>query len=138
MSISEEDFIKAAENGQLDIVNQAIDQRININCADVSRGVRQEIDDENINGESEIKFYLYIVSRTPLVGGISLSALPTAAPSSSFFHALMFIIIILLPCSPSSPSFDSHCLFLLFVVIFISCFYSSFLFILPIPIWLAD
>ena len=36
MSIFEEDFIKAAENGQLDIVNQAIDQGVDINCRDVS------------------------------------------------------------------------------------------------------
>ena len=50
MSISEDDFIKAAENGELNIVNQAIDQRVNVNCiGGVSRGVS-------------------VVSRTPLGG----------------------------------------------------------------------
>ena len=60
MSISEDDFMQAAKKGQLDIVNQAIDQGVNINCANVSRGVS------------------LVVSRTPLIVGIPPSAITTA------------------------------------------------------------
>ena len=35
MDISEADLLKAATDGHLDIVNQAIDQGVNINCTDV-------------------------------------------------------------------------------------------------------
>ncbi len=36
MSVSEAEFLRAAHNGDIGTVNRAIDQRVNVNCTDVS------------------------------------------------------------------------------------------------------
>ena len=78
-------FLFAARNGQLGIVNWAIDQGVNINCADVSQGVG------------------IVIYHTPRCDVISSSAMLTACRPTfklpPFTHFLSSFVLVFLPAS---------------------------------------